>query len=231
MLGVSIITAAVVMAQPAAGEGRRLFHDPGLGNHGVACATCHATVRDEAKDGDGLIRAGHTLSGVARRAHWRGDTRRTAYPRLSAAIDVCAQLFQGGGPLEPRDREQIVRFLGQLGSRSKRAQPPLTIQPALEANRRYDRRKYTRGDPARGRALFFRACHSCHPKAGRGLGPSIAGTPAAEVAAKIREGNGLLRGSREPGDWMPFFGRDRLTDANVADIAAYVSTLKADDGG
>ena len=136
------------VAQPGPQEGRKLFHDPALGSNGVACATCHSTVDDEASRGDGLIRAGHSLWGVARRAHWRGDTRRTAYPRLANAVNVCAQLFQGGGPLQPRDLDQIVRFLQTLTTRSKRAEPPLTIQPALDT-RTHVPQKRMRHPPSR----------------------------------------------------------------------------------
>lgn len=204
-------------------RGRRLFHDPGLGNNGVACAQCHSTVESEAKDGDGQLRAGHSLWGVANRPHWRGDSRRTAYPRLGKAIDVCVQLFQGGAPLDALDRRRLVDYLKSISP--KRGQAPLQIDPGLEANLDYDRPKYRAGDPDRGRALFFRTCHSCHPKGQQGLGPTIAATEPAEIALKVREGNGLLRGSRQAGAWMPFFGRDRLSDQNVADIASYVSTI------
>lgn len=211
----------------ATSRGRRLFSDPGLGNNGVACVECHSTVENEAAQGDGRLRAGHSLWGVAKRSHWRGDARRTAFRSLGKAVDVCVQLFQGGAPLDKQDRRWIVAYLKSL--KAKRSQPALQIVPALEANLDYDRPKYRSGDPDRGRALFYRACNGCHPKAQQGLGPTIAATDTAEIALKIREGNGLLRGSRQAGAWMPFYGRDRLSDQNVADIAAFVSTVPRDE--
>lgn len=219
------LTATLIGADSTADRGRRLFNDPGLGENGVSCAHCHAVVEDEARDGDGLLRSGHPLWGAAKRPHWRGDSRRTAYPRVGPAINVCVQLFQGGVPLDVQDTNRLVGYLQSIST--TKPQPPLQIVPALEANLMYDRPKYAGGDPDRGRTLFFRACSTCHPKGGRGLGPALYGAAAADVALKIREGNGLLRGARQPGAWMPFFGRDRLTDENVADIAAYVSTIEA----
>jgi mono/diheme cytochrome c family protein len=107
----------------------------------------------------------------------------------------------------------------------RRAMPPLAIQPGLEANLDYDREKYRGGDADRGRRLFFAACSGCHPRGGAGLGPALFGQSVPEVARKIREGNGLLRGAKTEGAWKPFFGKDRLSDAQVADVAAFVSTL------
>lgn len=228
MAGSLIVAFAglLLSAQPdAVARGRRIFHDPGLGRNGVSCATCHAVSESDQADGDGLIRPGHSLWGVAERPHWRGDVRRTGYPSLAKAIDVCVQLFQSGPPLPPDDAHRVVAYLSSLSSR--RGQPPLELQPALEANRNYDRPKYRGGDPDRGRALFYRACNACHPRAGAGLGPAIAGKPVPDVAARVREGNGLLRGTREAGAWMPFFGRDRLTDEAVADIASFVATAES----
>ena len=105
----------------------------------------------------------------------------------------------------------------------KRGMAPVAIQPALEANLDYERDKYRGGDSARGRTLFFAACHSCHPMGGAGLGPALRGKALGDVAKKVREGNGLLRGKRIEGTWHAFYGKDRLTDMQVADIASYVA--------
>lgn len=225
VLSAVALALALVSApsDPAVNKGRQLFHSPGLGPNGVSCAHCHSIVEDEARDGDGLIRAGHTLWGVAHRPYWRGDGRRVAYPTLRRAVDVCVQLFQGGNPLSPDDSLRLAAFLESISP--KRAQPPLVIKPALEANLDYDRDKYRGGDSDRGRALFLAACHSCHPHGGQGLGPSLFGKAPPEVALKVREGNGLLRGARIQGAWMAFYGSDRLSDPQVADLAAFVASL------
>lgn len=219
-----LLSLALAAAAPGAAEGRRLFFDPGLGKNGVACSHCHATVRDEAKDGDGLIRPGHTLFNVTKRRSWRGDLRKSSYTSAAEAADVCVQVFQGGRPLEGRERAALVKFLESLSPGPH--QRPLVVQPALEANLDYARPQYRSGNTEDGRALFYAACHGCHPHGRAGLGRlAIAGKPVAEVVAKVREGNGMLRGARNGSDWMPFFGRDRLSDRQVADIAAFVEAL------
>lgn len=212
-----------IAAPPDLADGRAAFNDPGIGKYGVACATCHATVQNEEKEGDGLIRPGAPLWGVAKRKYWRGDEKKSAYPTLADAVDVCVQMFQGGPPLTGRERLAIDTFLRALGP--KDPQPPLKIEPELEADLNYDREKYHGGDVERGRRVFFRSCHACHPKGGEGVAGSLRGKSIAEVATKVREGNGMLRGTRKGSDWMPFYGANRLSDKQVADIAAYVGAL------
>lgn len=212
---------AVPTDRPAVIQGRKLFSSAAVGAHGVACADCHATVEDEANQGDGKLRAGHTLWGVAGRGYWRGDARKADYPNLKKAIDACAQLFQGS-ELSGEDGARLVAFLESISP--KRGQAPVVIQPALEANLDYDRDKYRGGDSRRGREVFFAACHSCHPRGGAGVGPAISGKPTAEIAKKVREGNGLLRGKKIEGTWHAFYGKDRLADAQVADLAAFLQT-------
>lgn len=217
------VTLALSLGSSPASEGRLVFNDPGLGKNGVACADCHATVKNEAKRGDGHIRAGHTLAGVAKRPFWRGDRERRFYRNLGDAVGVCVQVFQGGDELGQEDLRALTAYLKRLSK--KRRQPALRIETALEADLDYNRPKYRNGDPTAGRALFYRACHSCHPHGRSGVAPSIVGLDVPDIAKAVREGNGLLRGARKGSAWMPAFGKDRLSNAQVADIAAYVSRL------
>ena len=229
MAPVFALAALLVAARPDAdvAAGRGLFNDPGVGRHGVACADCHAVVRDEAKDGDGRIRSGQTLWGSARRRFWRGDRRRQLHANVSSAVDVCVQLFQGGAPLKGRRRRALRAYLRSVSPatrrRAKMTEP--RIKTALEADLNYDRAYYRNGDAKRGRGLFYRACHQCHPHGGAGVAPSILGANVADVAKAVREGNGLLRGARRAGAWSPFFGLGRLSHKQVADIAAFVGSL------
>ncbi len=77
------------------------------------------------------------------------------------------------------------------------------------------------GDPARGRAVFASAgCAACHTLAAAGatgrVGPDLDAVrpSAALVAERVTNGKGA----------MPSF-RSRLTAAQIADVAAYVSTV------
>jgi mono/diheme cytochrome c family protein len=225
---VFVLALTLTLAAQSSEEiaGRRAFHDPGLGKNGVACSDCHATVKDEEKEGDGGLRAGFSLWGVAKRKFWRADVNRTAHPTLSDAVDVCVQIFQGGQPLEGKKRTDLAAYLKVISPGSA-PQPSPKIEPALVADLDYSRSEYRGGDADRGRELFYAACHGCHPHGKVGLGPAIAGKNFAEVARKVREGNGLLRGNRRGSEWSPAYGNNRLSSPQVADIAAFIETLSS----
>ncbi len=220
----SLLALASLATGSPVSEGRQLFHDPGIGKNGVSCADCHATVKDETRRGDGLLRPGHSLFGVAKRKYWRGDRQRRFHRNVGASMNVCVQIFQRGPSLEGQQKHALVAFLKSISKGKK--QPPLRIFTALEADLDYNREKYRRGHITTGRSLFYRTCHNCHPHAGAGLAPSIIGKTVAETARAIREGNGMIRGARKGSSWMPAFGLGRLSNEEVADIAAYVASLK-----
>lgn len=70
----------------------------------------------------------------------------------------------------------------------------------------------------RGASLYVTAgCVTCHGLEGRGaeVGPAIAGTELKTLLQKVRQGP----------SGMPRFSTDGLTDAEVADIEAYLQTL------
>lgn len=207
-------------AAPGAG-GEALFFHPGLGPNGVACGDCHGVSE---REGDGLLRAGHSLYGVAGRTYWRGDSDRSQFPNLAEAIGPCHQIYQGGDALSADQAAALSAFLTEQGGKSRR--DALKLQPALRADQNYAQPEYLAGQVGPGRDAFYRACHGCHPHGTKeGLGGVLAGLSVPDIARKVREGTGLLRGKRVPGAWMPFYGRDRLTDRQLAHIAAYIQTL------
>lgn len=76
------------------------------------------------------------------------------------------------------------------------------------------------GDPAsvRGASLYVTAgCVTCHGLEGRGgvVGPDISAVPLAGLVQRSRLGQG----------GMPQFSADTLSDAQLADIAAYLASL------
>lgn len=219
-----LLTMSLALGASPRAEGRKIFNDPSVGKSGVACAHCHATVKNELKKGDGLIRAGHTLWGVAKRKYWRGDRERRFHANLGDAANVCVQIFQQGAPLQGAQRKALTAYLRSISKKTRR-QPALQLTTALEADLDYDRQKYQGGSPTAGRDLFYKACHSCHPHGGLGLGPTLFGKSVPEVARSVREGNGLIRGARRGATWMPAFGLSRLSNEQVADIAAFVASL------
>lgn len=75
------------------------------------------------------------------------------------------------------------------------------------------------GDAARGRTLFLSPevkCQSCHPNGSGGFGPSLKGASPDQIATYVRNGRGQ----------MPTYPQSRLGDQDLADIIAYVTSIK-----
>lgn len=76
------------------------------------------------------------------------------------------------------------------------------------------------GDAARGKDIFMKdACYTCHGTAGEGgaMGPKIAHDGLSAEAIKQQ--------LREPQAQMPAYTAKILSDAQVADIVAYIQSL------
>jgi mono/diheme cytochrome c family protein len=77
------------------------------------------------------------------------------------------------------------------------------------------------GDPAEGQRLFLRdGCYQCHGTTGAGggiAGPKLAPNPVPleVIRAKLRTASGR----------MPVYAPAVLTDAEIADIAAYLQSI------
>jgi mono/diheme cytochrome c family protein len=79
------------------------------------------------------------------------------------------------------------------------------------------------GDPARGKAAFMKnMCYTCHGTAGqggdRGSGPRI--------AYDVWPWEAFAQQTRRPRDSMPRYPVEHLSDATLADIYAYVVSVK-----
>lgn len=75
------------------------------------------------------------------------------------------------------------------------------------------------GDATRGRVLFQNPeikCQSCHPNGAAGRGPSLVGVSPDKIATYVRNGRGQ----------MPAYPQSRLSDQDLADIIAYVTSIK-----
>lgn len=87
------------------------------------------------------------------------------------------------------------------------------------------------GDVARGKATFIADCAACHGAAARGdsvgydwVAPSLAAATPTQIAEAVRYGPAV----------MPRFDEAELSDARLADIVAYLESLRVrtpDPGG
>jgi hypothetical protein len=117
-------------------SGRVLFHSSALGNNGLACIDCHADF-DEARLGDGLIRAGHSLYGAAsRQTYWgQEEDDPDRYPDVAHAAVFCVEHFMRNP--EKLTTQQLFDLQTYLRSINRR--PMLTDPPRHRARSGQDR--------------------------------------------------------------------------------------------
>ena len=224
--------AQITMAGTAF-NGLKLFKSSAVGANGLACTQCHATVNEERID-DGLIRAAHSLANAAHRETWWGQDPEgpNAYANIAAAAVVCVEHYmRSKNKLTAQQLLDLEAFLNSINRRPEHDAQP--IAPAADKTGEYS--DYQDGDKAMGRSLFYAACHTCHPNGEAGIAPAIPRQkPPAYYARKIREGDGLgavLSGldpnAYDPasGQFMPFFGADRLSKDQIRHIIAYILSL------
>jgi mono/diheme cytochrome c family protein len=211
-------------------DGLKLFKSSAVGANGLSCAQCHATVNEERID-DGLIRAAHSMANAADRETWWGQDPEGpgAYANIAAAAVVCVEHYmRRQNKLTAQQLLDLEAFLSSINRRPEH--DALAIAPAADKTGEYS--GYEGGDKVIGRTLFYTACHTCHPNGEAGIAPAIPRQkPAAFYARKVREGDGLgavLSGvdpnAYDPasGQFMPFFGADRLSKDQIRDIIAYI---------
>lgn len=177
----------------------------------IACADCHLVTPPGAAPPDDLIRPGHTVYDAFGRGNWWNGKVTTD---CGEAGEVCLKRFMGGREMSGKMRTRLVLYMKSLAAPYSnpfvlRRMPPGRVDASS-------------GDPARGEELFRRACESCHPGGGAGLGPDL---HASMMTA--REIADLIRAGRDP---MPFYQADVLTNDEVADIAAFTRSLQPSAG-
>ncbi len=72
------------------------------------------------------------------------------------------------------------------------------------------------GSIEEGKKIFTATCNSCHPNAEAGVGPSLKGVSAEKINQMVRNGK----------DIMPAFSTSQVTDQQLKDIVAYLTSLK-----
>lgn len=232
MAGAAVLSAQMAMkgTSPA---GRRVFHSSAISTNGLSCSHCHADF-DEEKQDDGLIRPGHSLYNSALRETWWGKDPEApdAYPNIAAAALICVERFMRNP--KKLTAQQMIDLQAYLQSITRRPiYTALAIAPAADKTGEY--RGFEGGNRLNGKPLFFAACHSCHPNGNTGIAPAIPrNRDVAFYARKIREGDGLgamLSGvdpnAYDPtsGQFMPFFGADRLSKKQIRHLIAYLKSL------
>jgi len=196
-------------ARPAV-EGEQVFRQPLEDGNTFACATCHALTEPHE-----LRLAGHPLGDATKRPSWKNGAKTT----FLDAVNSCVTEWMGAPAWTAADARfvALTQFLD--------AQAPAGAAPALTFELVDPPMNLAGGDRARGEALFNVSCSVCHGLDGRGApqGPNLAGAKLepGHVAQRVRTRSGR----------MPFWAKDRLSDGELRDIVAFVSTAEVPDGG
>lgn len=214
-------------ASKLAEEGRKIFSNTRFGEVDIACIDCHADYADEAEAGE-RIRPGHSIVGAARRLDtWNGEFSGAALKATAAGAAKCAAIYQQraetvAAALSPREAAALLAFFESIstGKEAPRLKWSAVAYPGDPHPDTAAFRKETaaitarHGDPANGELLFGKTCAICHGPDGRRIGPPIRilKKHADEAAEHVRGGY----------DAMPFFSRDKLSDAQIADIISYI---------
>ncbi len=200
VLSVVVGLAAGDAPNPVADDARALV--AGRAAYTGSCALCHGA------QGDGRGRFGRAtyppaadLQGEGARS--RSDAQLFWITRNGLSFTAMPAF---GDVYEDDEIWAIVAYLRALqrGSGSAIEVPVTTTVQLLSAD--------PRGDPvSRGAAIFFaQGCVLCH---------GAAGDASDGLALRGRAGTQVVRGG-QPG--MPAFGRDRISDAELADLEAFL---------
>jgi thiosulfate dehydrogenase len=213
-------------APNAVERGEQLFRESKLSSspfNTFSCASCHSCTGVASGVAVGRFDAGFDLAGsVARESFWGGYET-----RLLDAINVCVDRFMGGRALGADDESarELYAYLDSLA--------PTDALPALPFTVVRDATSLPElvGDPANGSVIYRAACSRCHGAAHTGAGrseprasvipeetqKSFQNSARAVVVEKIRHGKFF-----NIGGVMPLYAREVLSDAEVADILAYL---------
>ncbi len=202
-------------APDSAMPGEALFAEPHPDGNTFACATCHAL---EEPASDGLTRPGHELGTAASRPTFKNGQ----LTELRDAVNVCRTEWMAAVPFEETDERWLA-----LNAFLEDQAPPTADPIVIEVVEPVD--DFSDGDPMNGREIFNRTCVVCHGTDGTGTqrAPKITGRdlPTDLIAGRVR-----LSGRPDSavydglaGGRMPFWGADRLSDAELVDLATYVN--------
>lgn len=236
-LGIALAGCGGEDPSPTLAErGAQLARDPSISRsqyNRFACVTCHA---ERASDAAGRTLPGAVLEGAVHRpSYWGGEVL-----NLREAVGRCWVYFMRGvaSDLDGPTGDALWHWLRALspGDAGVTTAVPFTVPRSV--------RELPNGDAARGRAVFARACQSCHGAFGTAAGSlgrlvSVlprdtinehcrgeppAGVPDLQtymrtvIVQKTRHGGFLGYGGT-----MPPFSTETLSDAELADIVAMFS--------
>jgi thiosulfate dehydrogenase len=196
-------------------RGLVIYNQPDANGNGFSCSTCHATTSDEESE---LLHVGHSLHDALRRPSFKLGQ----LTEFVDAANICRVHWMSTTPWVDieQDYSDVVAFLESFSPSDPvpalvyQITSPVATGPAT-------------GDPQIGCELFHRSCVVCHGPGARGsvLAPSLVAFQlgADFIRRKIRRSGppGTVYGGLDGGR-MPFWSRDRLSNEQVEDLAAFL---------
>jgi thiosulfate dehydrogenase len=211
---------------PAAELGERLFSQTGVStsrHNRYSCATCHTVQAGAPLVLPGRYDSGYNLADVFSRPAWWGGYA----GKVLDAVNVCVTEFMGGRELLPEDAEarQLGAYLAAASGSAVQPAAPHTIVRAVTPL------DGMAGDPAAGAAIYTAGCYRCHGSTRNGAGrldetfsiipddtiKAFGDRARHAVVEKLRHGRFF-----NIGGVMPLYTLEALTDAQVADLLAYL---------
>jgi mono/diheme cytochrome c family protein len=203
-------------------EGEALYAEPIADGNSFSCATCHALSEPAP---DGFRRPGHPIGDATRRPSWKNGQ----LDDMRDAVNSCLQEWMNAEPWAADDPRWIAlrEFLdGQAGQAEAPALSFEIVSPPSDLSG---------GDADAGRTVFNQSCAVCHGQDGAGTNqaPPVVGHgyersyTAQRVRTSGRSDSPIYPGLS--GGIMPFWAADRLSDAELLDLVAYLE-LVAESG-
>jgi thiosulfate dehydrogenase len=227
----SLTVAVALLVAGCGGEsgvayGRALFSDASVStamSNKFSCSTCHAVT-----PGDTRPLPGYDLVDVTARAAWWGGN----VIDLRQAVNQCVTDFMGGQPLAASDEKgrALLVYLESISPHKTAPTLPLTVVQNIV--------NVPSGNKDNGKVIWGESCGACHgaPNTGDGRLTELASiVPNDSIAAhgtnpktgarpvvieKVRHGKYF-----NVGGFMPLFVLERLSDAQLGDVLAYLETF------
>ena len=218
---IALTAAAQAAGDPARGE--KIFRDSGEDLDFPSCAHCHATIAadKEAKE-TGHVRPAFPVYDTSHRGAWKNSKPGKGPASSGDAGNICVRAFQKRKKLPADQVADLNAFLQTLSPSKDVAPRRIRYAPALPGT-------FDGGDKARGKQRVQLHCGGCHGatddhiqltlKAGKRKKLAVAmkvrgwiKDKKAESGRRFKANNGM----------MSFFAKDRLPDADLLDILAYL---------